>query len=102
MILLLTGCSNQVGGEAFFNHLDEFEKELDQPNWTELSIQADELKEMYEKNKWKLQLIGDEGEYEELYKSISNLIATVKEEDTLSTRMEIATTRALLEGIYSL
>src|SRR5699024_6949518 len=102
MILFLTGCENQVGGDAFFNHLDEFENGLDQQDWDELSIQTNKLKEMYEKNKLKLQLNGDEGEYEELYKSISKLIATDKEEDTLSTRIEIATTSSLLEGIYSL
>ncbi|GGJ67822.1 DUF4363 family protein [Virgibacillus salexigens] len=101
-LFFLIACTNQVGGETFFNHINEFEKGLDQPNWEDLSIKADELKKMYEKDKWKLQLIGDEGEYEDLNESISNLIATVKEKDTLSTRMEIATTRTLLEDIYSL
>ena len=102
ILFFLSACTNQVGGEAIFNHINELEKGLDQPNWTELSIQANELKKMYEEDKWKLQLIGDEGEYEDLYKSIGNLIATVKEKDPLSTRMEIATTRTLLEEIYSL
>ncbi|MBY7142580.1 hypothetical protein KFZ56_05700 [Virgibacillus sp. NKC19-3] len=101
-LFFLTACTNQIGGEAFFHHINEFEKGLDQPNWEELSAQANELKEMYEKDKWKIQLIGDEGEYEDLYESINNIIATVKERDTLSTRIEIATTRTILEDIYSL
>ncbi|WP_339229803.1 DUF4363 family protein [Oceanobacillus sp. FSL K6-2867] len=102
LLLILSACTNQVGGKEFFNHINELEKGLDQPNWEELSIQANELKKIYKKDKWKLQLIGDEGEYEDLYESINNLIATVKEKDTLSTRMEIATTKSLLEDIYSL
>lgn len=102
MLLFLTACTNQVGGEVFFNHINELEKGLDQPDWTELSRQADELKKMYEEDKWKLQLLGDEGEYEELYKSINKLIATVREKDPLSTRIEVAIARSLLEDIYSL
>ncbi|MCT1577936.1 DUF4363 family protein [Oceanobacillus kimchii] len=101
-LLLLTACTSPVGGTAFFDHIDALEKGLDEPDWEEISIQAKKLKKMYEKDKWKFQLIGDEGEYEELYKSINNLLATVKEKDTLSTRMEIANTRSLLEDLYSL
>lgn len=101
-LLFLTACTSPIGGAAFFDHIDALEKELDQPDWEEISIQAKKLKKMYEKDKWKIQLIGDEGEYEELYKSINNILATVKEKDTLSTRMEIANTRSLLEDIYSL
>ncbi|MFD1335757.1 DUF4363 family protein [Oceanobacillus iheyensis] len=101
-LLFLTACTSPIGGAAFFDYINALEKGLDEPDWEEISMQAKKLKKMYEKDKWKFQLIGDEGEYEELYKSINNLLATVKEKDTLSTRMEIANTRSLLEDIYSL
>ncbi|GAQ17717.1 hypothetical protein OPHB3_1642 [Oceanobacillus picturae] len=100
--LFLTACTNQIGGKPFFEHIDKLEDGLDQPNWEELSIQAKELKKMYEKNKWKIQLLGDEGEYESLNESLNNLLATIKEEDALTTRMELATILTLFEDIYSL
>lgn len=100
--LFLTACTDQIGGKAFFEHIDKLENGLDQPQWEELAIQANELKEMYEKDKWKIQLLGDEGEYESLNESLNNLLATIKEEDTLTTRMELATILTLFEDIYSL
>jgi hypothetical protein len=37
-------------------------------------IEAKELKKIYKKHRWKIQLLGDEDEHEELYKSINKLI----------------------------
>lgn len=54
---------------------------------------------MYLKNSWKKQLLGDEGEYEELHISINILIAAVKEEDPTSARLELATVRSILKDI---
>lgn len=102
VILLLSGCSNKVGGDYFFNHIDEMEQALSQPEWTVITQQAEELKYMYKDNKWKLQLIGDEGEYESLDESIGKLIEAIKEEDILNVRMELATIKSYLNGIYSL
>lgn len=101
-LLLLSACTIKVGGEEFFSCIDEMEQELNQPNWEKLSSKANEIKELYKKSKWKIQLIGDEGEYEGLDESINNLIASIKEKDTTNTRMELATIRTIIEDIYSL
>ncbi|WP_067727719.1 DUF4363 family protein [Oceanobacillus damuensis] len=102
LMVLLSACTNKVGGHYFFDHIDQFEKALDQPDWTYIETQAEELNFMYEDNKWKLQLIGDEGEYEGIDESINKLMAAVKEEDILNVRMELVTIKAHLEGIFSL
>ncbi|MBR3119059.1 DUF4363 family protein [Oceanobacillus profundus] len=102
LAILLAGCTNQVGGDYFFNHIDQIEQEIDQSNWDKIAVQTDELKKMYKKNRWKIQLLGDEGEYEELHISINILIAAVLEEDSTSARLELATVRSILEDIYSL
>ncbi|WP_179134506.1 DUF4363 family protein [Oceanobacillus timonensis] len=102
LFITLPGCSNQVGGDHFFEHIDELEQTIGQSEWDTVTSQAEELKKMYKEDKWKIQLVGDEDEYEGLDESISNLIAAAKEEDVLNTRLELATVKSIFEGIYSL
>lgn len=102
LLLLLTSCNKTLGGDAFFKHINDIESELGERNWEELTIQANELKDMYKKDKWKLQLLGDEGEYETLDESINKLIAAVKEKDKINVRMELASIQTLFESIYTL
>lgn len=102
LFILLSACSNTIGGDLFFNHMDQLEQALDHPEWEQITLQADELKDIYEDNKWKLQLLGDEGEYEQLNESINKIIAAAKEEDTTNVRMELATAKSLVTDIYSL
>ncbi|MFC4024703.1 DUF4363 family protein [Oceanobacillus longus] len=102
LFILLSGCATKIGGDFFFDHMDQLEQALDHPKWEQITLQADQLKSIYEDNKWKLQLLGDEGEYERLNESINNIIAAAKEEDTTNVRMELATARSLITDIYSL
>ncbi|MCT1903041.1 DUF4363 family protein [Oceanobacillus sojae] len=102
IFIILSGCSNQVGGDHFFQQIDKLEQAIEQPEWSKITSQAEELKKMYKKDKWKIQLVGDEDEYEGLDESISNLIAAAKEEDSINTRLELATVKSIFEGIYSL
>lgn len=82
--------------------MDKLEEALDDPEWEQIKVQAIELKEIYEEHKWKLQLLGDEGEYERLKESIQIIIAATKEKDTTNVRLELATARSLVADIYSL
>ncbi|MEN0642384.1 DUF4363 family protein [Alkalicoccobacillus gibsonii] len=102
MITLLTACGNVVGSHAFYVVLDHIEEALEQSDWDQLDQYASQFEETYAQNKWKLQLIGDEGEYEGLYESIQKLIAGVKEKDSTIVRLELASARALVSDIYSL
>ena len=100
LFLLLAGCSS--GKDLFLNQIDQLDQALDEPEWEQIKSQSNELKKMYQENKWKLQMLGDEGEYEQLNESINTLIAATKEEDTTSARLELATARTLITDIYSL
>jgi hypothetical protein len=102
LLLLLTSCENNVGGDAFFNQINKIETELIEPNWDGVIVQAEELKEIYKKDKWKIQLLGDEDEYESLYESINKLITASKEKDLTNTRIELTTIHTHIEDIYSL
>ena len=102
LLLLLTGCKNNIGGHAFFNKINEIEHALDNPDWDEITAQAKELKDMFKKNEWKVQLLGDEDEYESLYESINKLITAAEEKDRTNTRMELTVIHTYIEDIYSL
>lgn len=91
----------QVGGEIFFKQINKIENKLENPDWDEINLEANELKESYLKNKWKLQLIGDEDEYEGLYKSLNKLITATEEKDLINVRMELTDIRTYIEDIYS-
>ncbi|GAB3804549.1 DUF4363 family protein [Virgibacillus kimchii] len=102
LLLLLTSCEIMVGGDVFFKQINEMENGLEDPNWEEAIVQAKELKEIYKNNKWKIQLLGDEDEYESLYESINKLITVTKEKDLMNTRLELVTIHTYIEDIYSL
>lgn len=101
-LLFLVGCENNVSGHAFFNQINEIENTLEYPNWDKITAQAEELKEMYKKDKWKLQLLGDEDEYESLYESINKLIVAIEEKDRTNIRLELSVIHTHIEDIYSL
>lgn len=100
--LLLMGCSNLTGKDAFFDEMKKFEVAVEQENWTELENYITKFKDLYDKEKWKVQLLGDEGEYETLEENIDHLIVSIQEKDILETKLTLATIKSLLNFIYSL
>lgn len=102
LLLVLTGCDVIIGGDLYFNQINQIEDSLEDPDWDTINSQAKELKHMYKRNKWKLQLLGDEGEYERLDESINKLITAIKEKDMIFIRMELTMIQTDIENIYSL
>lgn len=102
LVIVLAGCADTAGRDLFFNHVNRIEEALDQPDWEQIELQANVLEDAYQNNKWKLQLIGDEGEYEGLYNSIQRMIAAIEEEDITNVKMELATIKSFIADIYSL
>lgn len=100
--LFLTGCEVNVGGHVFYNQINEIEHSLEHPNWDVATVQADELKEIFNHQKWKVQLLGDEDEYESLNESINKLIVAIEEKDLLTTRLELSVIHTHIQDIYSL
>ncbi|MFC2949317.1 DUF4363 family protein [Virgibacillus sediminis] len=102
LLILMSGCAGVLGGDIFFDQVDKLESSLEASDWKKIEKEADELRKLYKEHRWKIQLIGDEGEYEGLYEAVSKLIAAAKEEDSTETRVELANVHRLLEDIYSL
>ena len=102
LFVLLVGCENNIGGQAFFDQIKEIESGMEAQDWEDVVVKSRELKELYKQDKWKLQLLGDEDEYESLYEAINKLIAAGKGEDEANIRMELSIIHTHIEDIYSL
>src|SRR5699024_632820 len=102
LIIILSGCAQASGKEPLLNHMGHLENASANPKWQQITQQANEPQTIYKDNKCKLQLRGDEGEYEGLKESINKIIAAAKEKDTTNRRLEMATARSLILDIYSL
>ncbi len=102
LLVIVTGCTNRIGGDIFFNQIDELQYSLNHSEWEQLTSGTKELKSLYGGKKWILQLLGDEEEYEGLHESINQLAAAIKEKDKTQTRVSLASIRTLLQNIYTM
>lgn len=75
---------------------------INQNKWEESVEPSKKLKELYNKNKWKYQLLGDEGEYEQLNHEIEKLQMAVQEKDSTQAKIILSTIIAIVKDIYSL
>lgn len=100
--VILTGCGHVTGNQDFKQEINHVEQYLLDEDWETLSVQAEHLQRVYKKHQWKVQLIGDEGEYERLHESINRLRAAVDAKEAKDARIELATIKSILEDIYSL
>lgn len=101
IFLLLFGCSNISGENEMKEQVEKIRTSLEKPDWNQVKELADELHRMYDENEWKLQLLGDEDEYESLYESINHLLVSVEEKDVKDTKLELASIQTFLKDIYS-
>ena len=99
---LLFGCSNVTGKESFYKNVEAIELAVQDENWSSLNKLSKELDEIYKRQEWKIQLLGDESEYETLQESIDHLLVSIESEDLLQTKLELSTIKTLLQFIYSL
>ncbi|HET7657304.1 MAG TPA: hypothetical protein VFK37_03355, partial [Bacillales bacterium] len=53
-------------GEGFFKKISQIDRLVDKGKWQEAAKETAALRKLYQKKKWKMQLLGDEGEYEGL------------------------------------
>lgn len=82
--------------------LTKIDLHIDQFNWNKAKSDTRQFTKIYEKEKWLLQLLGDEGEYEEMNHSINKLKAALQTKDDTEAKMEIANIEAVIEEIFSL
>ncbi|RDW15931.1 DUF4363 family protein [Oceanobacillus chungangensis] len=102
--IILSACSSLVGGDYFLEKITSIDQHFSQQetDWKKIKEECYELKRLYGKNEWKLQLLGDEGEYEDLKNSIAKLITAIEEKDRTQARIELSTVKSFIKDIYSL
>ena len=75
---------------------------IERNEWQQAIEPTEKLKQLYLKNKWKYQFLGDEEEYEQLNREIAKLRVAIKEQDTLESKIIIASILSIIHDIYSL
>lgn len=101
-MLLLTGCSEWTDEKDFKASVDALEAVLSVEDWQVIEARVDAVKAQYAHSKWKLQLLGDEDEYESLQESIEHLKQAAKSKSKADCEKELTTIRTYLSQIYSL
>ncbi|OAS85622.1 MULTISPECIES: DUF4363 family protein [Metabacillus] len=99
--IILLVSTNQFGKDEFNEKIANLEHSLNKEDWVLAKKQMDDLSSYYDKNLWKVQLVGGEAEYKDLYETISRLRILIEEEDRTDSRMELETVKTLIEHIYS-
>ena len=70
--------------------------------WTIANQEVAKLRGMYKKEKWKLQLLGDEEEYEGLDREFDHLASAAHDQDKTEAKKSLVHIRAILKAIYSM
>ncbi|RUL49010.1 DUF4363 family protein [Lysinibacillus antri] len=100
--IFLSACSKMNGEYEMSEKIHSIEQIVNEPNWEQIQSLGDELKQLHKQNEWKIQLLGDEDEYESLQESINNLLVAIEEKDLTETKLELSTIKTYLDDIYSL
>lgn len=86
---------------TIFEKIEKLKSHVHHENWDEAMVINDDLKGWYTKNKWKLQLLGDESEYEEVEHDISKLKSALEEKDKSESKIMIENLKTTLKQIES-
>ncbi|WP_188456908.1 DUF4363 family protein [Virgibacillus oceani] len=96
--LLLVGCQ---GEKEFYKKIDDINQSVEQADWEQSKRKIKALKEMYKEGKWKLQLLGDEAEYEGINVEMEKLKEAADAKDKTQIKVGLGTIRGHLHDIYS-
>lgn len=102
LLILLSSCNAPIGGDKFFGQVQELESHIKNEEWEKSEDKLIELNNYIKDHFWKLQLLGDEEEYEGIRESIRKLSVAINNKEKTDSLIEIATLITYLEAIYSL
>lgn len=99
--LLLIGCSNEkIKSLPIYKKSEEITDLINHSQWEKAGNEAKAISDIYKKNKWKLQLLGEELEYNELEQEISKLQISIEEKDKLESKTNIVLIQDYIRAIY--
>lgn len=88
--------------KPLISKIERIEKLVEERAWEHAASEADALKHLYQKEKWKLQLLGDEGEYEQLDQELEKLSAAIANRNSTEALVILSAARVVLQNIYSM
>jgi len=100
--IILLVFTNQTGKEEFNEKIAILEQSLNKEDWNLAKKQMEDLSSYYDHNLWKVQLVGGEAEYKDLYETFSRLSILIEEKNRTDSKVELQTVKTLVEHIYSL
>ncbi|QDP39559.1 DUF4363 family protein [Radiobacillus deserti] len=100
VICLLGGWGVKETENPFIRTIDEINEQTDEKNWKEATEETEKLRDMYEREKWKYQLLGEESSYKGIEREIEKLLAALGEKDNQQSKVSTATIKVLYRDIY--
>lgn len=102
LLILLTSCDEPIAGDRFFKWINSLEESIINEDWGASEAIYNDFHMYYKDNYWKLQLFGDEEEYEGIHESINRLAVAIKRKEVTQALFEIASMKSFLTDIYSM
>lgn len=91
----------KVESPSISNQVQIISSLINKEDWANALENSTKLKAIYNRQLWKLQLLGDEQEYDRLSREIEKLKASVKQKDKKQSQVSIAIIKTLIDEIYS-
>lgn len=99
-IPLLFGCSGSIQKDPVHSHSNEVISLVDGMEWGKAKQGADDLEQLFKKNKWKYQLLGTDTEYMGVDRHIKKLQISIEEKDKEEAKKDSAMIKHYIESLY--
>ena len=102
ILLVLSGFSvnNQINENGFKSNLEKMNIIVTQKKWKEANKTMQELTQIYHEEKWKLQLLGNEDEYNGIAKELKLLQTSIDVQDKKEAKYHLTIVKHKLNSIY--
>lgn len=88
--------------KPLLRQVKEMNRLVDLEQWDQALKKAQAAEQTYKKNRWKLQFLGNEREYEGLDQEYAKLLEAIKEKEKAQVKMQLAVIQEILKDIYSM
>ncbi len=104
VFVLITGCNvtKSEKDQTLFGKVDEMQHQIEQDQWDKLQSNLEEFEAKYKRQKWKMQLLGEHGDYQGIELEIEQMKESVKERDRLESKLGLRKIKHHMTLIYNL
>jgi hypothetical protein len=104
LLIAFTGCEavKTERDHLLINTMDELRQQIEEENWDSALTQVGIFEKRYEQRKWKLQLLGELGDYKEIEIQLIKLNQALTDKDKTEASVSTNQIIYLLNTIYNL